>query len=213
MIYEANWLGLTDYEKAQELQFALAEKVRQTPQIQILGLEHPSVVTLGKRGEIATDLVWSSETLDSRSILVKKIDRGGQATLHSQGQLVIYPLVPLSQIGLGVKDYVDLLQETTLRLLKKKGIAAFLTDEPGVFTARGKIAFCGVRIDRGVTRHGISINVHNDLSLFACIRSCGSSDASLDSVQAHSQLPRPEVSLEVLFQEWNDIFKKEISLF
>jgi lipoyl(octanoyl) transferase len=209
MIYEANWLGLTDYEKAQEIQYALADKIRQVPQIQIIGLEHPSVVTLGKRGEIATDLLWDSDTLDSRSILVKKIDRGGQATLHSQGQLVIYPLVPLSQIGLGVKDYVALLQETTLHLLKKNDIDAFIKSDPGIFTARGKIAFCGVRVDRGVTRHGISINVHNDLSLFGCIRSCGISHASLDSVQAH----RPEVSLPELFRDWADLFKKEISLF
>lgn len=209
MIYEANWLGLTEYEKAQELQFRLADQVRLHPQIQILGLEHPSTITLGKRGEVATDLLWNSETLRSREISVQKIDRGGQATLHSQGQLVIYPLIPLPQLGLGVKKYVDLLQETTVQLLRNKNIDAFLEDKPGVFTARGKIAFCGVRIDRGVTRHGISINVKNDLSLFGCIRSCGTSEASLDSVQAYL----PEASLKDLFREWNEIFRRGLAPF
>lgn len=208
MNFESHWLGLTAYEKSEELQHAWAERVRAEASIHILGLEHEGVVTLGKRGNADEDLVWDEGELRRHRLEVQKIDRGGQATLHSRGQLVIYPILPLMQVGLSVRAYVDLLQETTIRLLAKYGIEAKRGDEPGLYTAQGKIAFCGIRVERGATRHGISLNVRNDLSLFAGIRSCGCSQARLDSMENH----RADLSLEKLFAEWTEIFRGQSSI-
>lgn len=199
---QTRWLGLTSFSVGLELQDQAARWAREHGETTILGLEHEAVITLGKRGEPTKDIACTS------SLPVVQIDRGGQATLHSPGQLVIYPILALKKMNLTVKEYVEELHTTTEQLLKNYGIESERGPESGLYTSAGKIAFFGVRIEQGVTRHGLSLNVRNDLGLFQDIRSCGVTSARLDSMAAHDK----NAPLQVLFNEWTAIFGERLSL-
>lgn len=193
------WLSLMDYESALQAQSrswnsARAAILRNEISASILGLEHPAVVTLGSRGQADQDL--------KAKIPFVRTDRGGQATLHSPGQLVIYPILALQQWKLGVREFVEILQTTTQALLQQYGIESRVAAGAGLQTAHGKIAFIGLRVERGVTRHGLSLNVRNDLGLFSQIRSCGVETASLDRMIDRATDPTQIPPLEQLFTEW-----------
>lgn len=201
-MFKAHWMGLTSFEEAYSQQILLHEKVLFGAEGFVLGLEHPTVITLGVRGKANVDL------LECAGIPVLPTDRGGQATLHSPGQLVIYPILPWKKWGLSPKDCVQELLQTTVDLFNHHGISAFLSKEgTGVYTAHGKIAFCGLRIQQGVSRHGLSLNLSNDLGLFRKIRACGSSSESLTSWSREiDEVP----ALESVFSEWVSILEKRL---
>jgi len=168
-----DWLGTCDYERGLELQSAAVEKVKQTLQAQFLSCEHPTVITLGKRGQSLTDVLTSMEVLREKNIKIIATDRGGQATLHNPGQLVIYPIIPLREWGIGVREYVECLERATAYFLAEYGMEVTRGNEPGLFVDGQKIAAFGIRIDRGVSLHGLAININNDLESFSLIRQCG----------------------------------------
>ena len=189
----AHWFGICDYDQALGQQELLATQLRQTASAGfIMGLEHASVITLGKRGNSAIDVG------EDCPIPVVETDRGGQATLHSEGQLVVYPIVSLRDLGINVREYVAGLESITVKTLGHFGISAFAGACPGIFTTKGKIGFIGVRVDRGITRHGLSLNVSNDLGEFQWIRSCGVSAASVDRVCDTD----PTLSTQQIFGRW-----------
>ena len=200
----SQWLGTTDYLNALTIQTQAAHDIQLSNRRGVVfGLEHPAVITLGKRAAASIDLQGSAEDLKRHGVELCSVDRGGQATLHSPGQLVIYPVLPLLRMGLGARAYVEGLQEASLRFLKTLGIKAVRSCEgPGLYTESGKIAFFGVRISRGVSLHGLSINVHNDLKLFRFIRSCGRSAESFDLLSRYV----PNAALEPLFHLWIESF-------
>jgi lipoate-protein ligase B len=185
----------------------LAVSVRDTGLV--FGLEHsPGVVTLGKRGRPGDDLPMGAELIEKRGLELRESPRGGQATLHSPGQLVIYPCLHLGRLGLGVRHYVDLLQDATAEYLREKAIETERgTDEPGLYTAHGKIAFFGIKVSRGIASHGIAINVANDLSLFGLIRSCGKDAESFDRVANYLPRETPESA----FTSWRRHFRTALS--
>ncbi len=192
------WLGTSSFHDSLQAQDKVYRNLLSDQQNfgTVFGLQHPAVITLGKRGDVLKDV------LDS-SIEVVEVDRGGQATLHSPGQLVIYPVLHLRRLKLGVRQYVEALEQTTIWALQQLGIEAFTGPQAGVFTARGKIAFVGVRVRQGVSTHGISINFSNDLQLFKSIRPCGLCEASLDQVQNYVE----GASLSEFFQVWARQFR------
>lgn len=200
---EFKWQGLLDYQEALSVQLKYWERVREVQKGAIvIGLEHPATITLGKRGDRSSDIATDSP------LPVIEIDRGGQATLHSPGQLVIYPIVHLSSFQLGVRSFVDLLMQVTAELLLQEGIMTHQRPgNPGLFTERGKIAFCGLRVERGITRHGIAINISNDLNLFKNIISCGVRDSNLDSVALNSE---KSIQLNKSFERWSVLFKEAL---
>lgn len=208
--FQKEYLGLLGYSQGLEEQIKYSYLAQKNNSAYILGLQHKTVITLGKRGDVLTDLYQSREELATQCIEVFHTDRGGQATLHSPGQLVIYPIVPIEAWGISVKDFVCVLQKTTVKTLKDLGVDAFLGQgEPGVYTREGKIAFCGIRVEQGVTRHGISINIENDLSLFNKIRSCGVDSQPLVSLK---MLMAKQTSsfLPLVFEKWVENFSLEI---
>ena len=187
------WQGLCGYQDGLQWQRELHAEVRAGGEDVLLGLEHRAVITLGRRAQ------RGDEVLPSSSAEVVATDRGGQATLHSPGQLVIYPIVDLRRAGLSVKGFVGRLLEVTAELLREHGIEAWADlDRAGVYTSQGKIGFCGLRVENGVTRHGLSLNVSNDLALFEQIRACGVSQAALASWAQF----KPAPSLEAIFEQW-----------
>jgi len=166
-------LGLVRYERAWRIQKALVDRVyqRKIPGV-LMMLEHPHVYTLGRRGKMS-DLLLDEDGLKRLGVDVLRVDRGGEVTYHGPGQLVAYPILDLKSWGGPVK-YVRSLEEALVRTLADFGIAGHtLEGLPGVWVGERKVAFIGVRISRGVTCHGISLNVNTDLSFYDHIVPCG----------------------------------------
>lgn len=130
-------------------------------------LQHPPVYTLGQAGDI-------SHVLDAGAIDVVNTDRGGQVTYHGPGQLIVYLLVDLKRGSLGVRTLVDTMENAVIELLNGHGVeACSRRDAPGVYVSGKKIAALGLRVRRGCTFHGLSLNVDMDLTPFAGINPCG----------------------------------------
>ncbi len=130
-------------------------------------VEHPPVFTLGLNGK-------PEHLLAPGDIPVIEVDRGGQVTYHGPGQLVLYPLLDLRRLGLGVRELVSRLELAVIDLLAGYGIAAEArADAPGVYVDGAKIAALGLRVKRGGSYHGLSLNVAMDLEPFARINPCG----------------------------------------
>ena len=130
-------------------------------------LEHPPVFTLGTAAD-------NQHVLDAKDIPVIQSDRGGEVTYHGPGQLVIYFMIDVKRSKLGPKSLVNTLQEFTKSLLANYSIESnFIEGAPGVYVDGKKIASIGLRISKGKTYHGISINVDMNLTPFSFINPCG----------------------------------------
>jgi lipoate-protein ligase B len=144
--------------------------------------EHPPVITLGRRG-LETDITAPAEDLERRGVLVRRIERGGLATYHGPGQLVVYPVVGLKAVGRGVTECVRGLEEAVIRTLADYGVEGLRREgHPGVFTSRGKISSVGLAVRRGVAFHGLSFNYSPDMADFGLINPCGLSAAEMTSL-------------------------------
>lgn len=195
------WLGLIDYNSALELQEEAYLEVKSTGIPVILGCEHPEVVTLGKRS------IRDSEILTNCRFPIVQTDRGGQATLHNPDQLVIYPIVDIRRLGLGARSYVNLLLTVGQEILNSQGVTSKINDvDMGIYTSQGKIGSVGIRIDRGITRHGIAINVSNNIDDFAFIRTCGFQNRAMDKVENWGKV----LSTKLLFNYFCDSFMGQI---
>ena len=163
-----------------------------------LGFECPTVITLGLRGT-DEDLLLTRQDYKKRKIPIINIQRGGQATLHSLGQLIIYPIADIKKNKIRVRDFIESIEKITQQTLKNLGIATHKEEgQAGLFTKVGKIAFFGIHVTQGISQHGLSINVSNDVDLFSCIRSCGTEYRIHDTISKyHSQ-----ISLKEVFDLW-----------
>lgn len=199
------WKGLLSYKEGLCLQQKKQDQVLQCPaHVYLIGLEHPSVITMGLRAEISNEILQPLGT----NVEILRTERGGLATAHNPGQLVIYPILSLKTLGIGAKDYVQILLSTTVDVLKDLGISSHIPDnDQGVYTDHGKICFCGVRIKNKITSHGISINNHNDLTIFNSIRPCGFRNLKLDQVHRYHS-----ISSQALFKLWCQSFSDKLSL-
>jgi lipoyl(octanoyl) transferase len=175
----ASWLGRIDYREAHALQKRLVDD-RSNARIgdQLLLLEHPAVLTLGKNSDPAHILATANE-LEARGIEVQRIERGGEVTYHGPGQLVAYPIVRLHERGLLLRPFVRALESALVETCRALGVEASRRDgHPGCWSdadrpeAR-KIGALGLRVERGVSYHGIALNVSVDLDDFALIDACG----------------------------------------
>jgi lipoyl(octanoyl) transferase len=136
-------------------------------QNEIWMLEHPPIFTLGTAAD-------KQHILNAKDIPVVQSDRGGEVTYHGPGQLVIYFMIDLKKTKLGPRSLVKTLQEFTQSLLLEYSIeSTFIDGAPGVYVDDKKIASIGLRISKGKTYHGISINVDMDLTPFSYINPCG----------------------------------------
>jgi lipoyl(octanoyl) transferase len=174
--------GLTPYGEAWELQRALAGAVSQgaIPDT-VLFLEHPPVVTLGRRTD-AGELHLPEDA----EVEVVETDRGGKSTYHGPGQLVCYPILDLNRHGRDVKKYCRDLEEAIIRTLDALGVAGGRVEGlTGVWleSPPRKIASIGVHISRWVTTHGYALNVSLDPAPFTSwITACGLEDAAFTTV-------------------------------
>lgn len=178
-------LGRMDYAGALALQELLVEerKLGQIPN-QLLFVEHPHVLTLGRNGHME-NLLAPEETLERAGIALHKINRGGDITYHGPGQIVGYPIFDLREWKRDVMAYVRAVEEAIIRTAAGFGVAAGRMEKhTGVWVEGRKLAAIGVHIARWVTSHGFALNHTTDLSYFRYIVPCG--------------LAMPVVSLEEL---------------
>jgi lipoyl(octanoyl) transferase len=158
-------LGLRDYDDTWQ---SMKSHIREEDfKNEIWFIEHPPVFTLGTAAD-------QKHILNPKDIPVVQSDRGGEVTYHGPGQLVIYFMIDVKKSKLGPKTLVKSLQEFTKSLLKECSIESqFIDGAPGVYVNEKKIASIGLRISKGKTYHGISINVDMDLTPFSYINPCG----------------------------------------
>ncbi len=177
-------LGTVEYATAFALQrFLVAERdADRLPDVLLL-LEHPPVITLGRRGSRA-DIYADGTTLAAEGMTVVETNRGGLVTYHGPGQIVGYPIARLRAIAGDAPTYVWRLEETIIRTLAELGVAARRdAGNRGVFAVGGKIAAIGVAVTHGVTMHGFAMNVAPELRHFELINPCGIGELGVTSVE------------------------------
>lgn len=154
----------------------------------LLFCEHPHVYTIGKSGK-RENLLISKDQSRKYNIEFFETDRGGDITYHGPGQIVMYPIIDLDKYGLGVKDYIYLLEFMIIDILKEYGIEGEVsTGNIGVWIGTGtnnerKICSIGIKVSRKITMHGIALNVNTDLSYFNYINPCGFTEKGVTSLK------------------------------
>ncbi len=162
-----NSAGLTEYEPTWRAMQSFTRLRDQNTSDELWCLQHPPVYTLGLAGK-------QEHLLQASDIPVIKVDRGGQITYHGPGQIVVYLLIDLHRRRLTVKGLVRLIEGAVLDLLAAHRVAAeLLPGAPGVYVEGAKIAALGLRVQRGCSFHGLSLNVDLDLAPFQSINPCG----------------------------------------
>ena len=181
-------LGLRDYETVwREMQQFTDTRTADTPD-EVWLVEHPPVFTLGLNGK-------SEHVLDPGDIPIINCDRGGQVTYHGPGQLIAYLLLDLRRHKLGVKALVYKIEQAVIELLEENGIHGQRREgAPGIYVDGAKIAALGLRIRKGCSYHGLSLNVDMDLEPFSRINPCGFEGLATDQLRHHL----PKIDLQTV---------------
>jgi lipoyl(octanoyl) transferase len=162
-----HYSGLRDYQEAWEAMRRYTDERDDTSPDQLWLLEHPSLYTLGRNGR-------PEHILRHTGTPIIQSDRGGQVTWHGPGQLMAYVLLDINRLELGIRTLVHRLEAAVIGLLAQYGLTASArVDAPGVYIDGSKIASIGLRVRRGCSYHGISLNINPTLEPFAHINPCG----------------------------------------
>ena len=183
-----NWwiidLGRMGYDEAWKLQTDIvgARNRGDLSADTILVLEHPAVFTLGRRGG-AENLFVSEAFLEESGIAVTQVERGGNITYHGPGQLVVYPIIDLEAAKISVVDFVNALEEVMLQTVEVWGIKAGRNStNHGIWVGDQKLGSIGIALRRGVSFHGLALNVNLDLTPFSWIQPCGLQGVQMTSL-------------------------------
>ncbi len=202
-------LGLRDYNECWDYQEKLMEKViseklskkSPTNKNYFLLVEHPHVYTLGKSGDMHNLLV-QDEFLKKINATFYKIDRGGDITYHGPGQLVGYPIIDLEYYKIGIKEYIQKMEDAIIATVSHYGIESGLKEgatgvwlDAGIPAKARKICAIGVRASRYVTMHGFALNINTDIRYFNYINPCGFTTYGVTSLE--QELGHPVDMLEV----------------
>jgi lipoate-protein ligase B len=200
-------LGTVDYQKAWKLQTdtvaARNNKVIDTDMI--LMLEHPPVFTLGRRGG-TENLLVSEAFLDQSGIAVTQVERGGNITYHGPGQLVVYPIVDLEAAGISVVEFVEALEQVMLRTVEAWGIKAERNSvNRGIWVGDKKMGSIGIALRKGISFHGLALNVNLDLTPFSWIQPCGLQGVRMTSMEQ-------EISGKVSMRKMRKVIKEQMQV-
>ena len=203
-----NWwlvdLYKMDYDEAWKLQTDIvAARNRGTLKTNtILVLEHPAVFTLGRRGG-AENLLVSEAFLKESGIAVTPVERGGNITYHGPGQMVIYPIIDLEAAKISVVDFVHALEEVMLQTVEAWGIEAGRNStNHGIWVGNQKLGSIGIALRKGISFHGLALNVNLDLTPFTWIQPCGLQGVRMTSMAK-------ELSVEVSMSEVRKVIKNQ----
>ena len=191
--------GLLEYQAAFERQQQLVKEHHQGDgKDTLVFVEHPAIVTLGRRAG-DDDLRGSQADFGTAQVDLQRINRGGLATAHEPGQLVIYPIIRLQRQDL--RWYADTLLKTVIAVLAEYELQGSLKDgEPGVWVNGRKICSFGIAVKKWVSSHGLGFNINNDLKTFDLIVPCGRPAETVTSVarELGRSLPMAEVKEKFL---------------
>ena len=195
------YLGKINLQQALLMQSKILEDIAQKRSSGlVMGFELEPVVTLGVRGQEGD--VFEEKQLLDQGYRIERVDRGGQATLHNPGQLVVFPVLPIAPLG--VRDWICRLIKVTQRTGRAFGqYWRWEEDSPGLYDGQGKVVSIGIRVRCGVSTHGLAINVHNDLEAFSWIRACGREGANLSRLQTKKPLAE-------IFNTWCASYEAEV---
>ena len=208
------YIGLTNYANALNIQEQTHQDVLNGASDSIMVCEHPHVFTFGKSAN-KNNLLVDENLLKKINATIHQIDRGGDITYHGPGQLVCYPIINLRKWGIGVKKYVEILEESIISTLKHFNIDAYqikhltgiwVGDKPQI---PRKIGAIGIRIKQGVSMHGFALNINTNLDYFNYINPCGITDKQVTSIrQEDTQCTLNEFSdkfIEIFLKSWESI--------
>lgn len=200
---ERRFLGLVDYDEAFSAMKAFTQNRTEDTPDELWLLEHPAVFTQGVAGKAA-------HLLAPGDIPVVKIDRGGQVTYHGPGQWVVYVLLDIRRGSLTVRGLVTAIERAVIALLARYDIQASADPKaPGVYVEGRKIAALGLKVSRGCSYHGVSLNVDMDLEPFRRINPCG--HAGLEVTSMASLMGADAVDKEAIGQALLDSLEFEFS--
>lgn len=182
----------------------------------ILMVEHPAVYTLGKSGK-ESNMLLTEERIAAIGAEYYHIDRGGDITFHGEGQIVCYPILDLERVGIGLKQYIEALEEAVIETVEQWGVTAGrIAGASGVWIEKDsltprKICAIGVKSSRYVTMHGLALNVSTDLQFFSYINPCGFTERGVTSLEneTHQKIDLEEVK-EVLLNNLIKIINVKI---
>ena len=195
-------LGTVDYEPTLQAMKELTDGREEDTPDELWLLQHPRVFTQGQAGK-------AEHVLAPGDIPVIQVDRGGQVTYHGPGQWVIYLMVDLRRRKLGVRDLVDVIEQSLVELLADYGIdAAPDPGAPGVYVRGGKIASLGLRVRRGCSYHGLSLNVDMDLEPFQRINPCGYEGLQVTSMA--ELMPGRELDMDAIGRQLLNIAARNL---
>ncbi len=178
-------LGRMRYQEALKIQEKLLDmRLNNYCEDTLLLVEHPHVITLGKRGKVENILLPVDE-LKRTGTEICEVNRGGDVTYHGPGQIVGYPIMDLKNHGRDVRRFIHNIEEIFIMLLDKEyGITAGrISEHTGVWVGQEKITAIGFAIKHWVTMHGFAFNVNTDLDCFKWIVPCGITDKGVTSIQ------------------------------
>lgn len=173
--------------------------------------EHSPVYTLGFHGN-AANLLADEKRLAKMGAECIRIERGGDITYHGPGQMIAYPLIDLESHGIGIKGYMDMLEDCIMELLSDFDIYGEKIDNAiGIWIGKNtpeerKICAMGVKCTRFVTMHGLALNVNTDLSAFSAINPCGFVDKGVTSIARECGSP---ASMEEVKHRFVEIFSRK----
>jgi len=195
-------LGTIPYREALALQHDMrAHREKGDIDDTVLLCEHPPVFTLGKQ-ECGSDLLSSRESIEDAGIDIVPVERGGRITYHGPGQLVVYYIVHVQNVSTGVKSFVGQIEEICIETLKRYGLNPSRKEKyPGIWIEDRKIAAIGLHISRGISMHGMALNVDPNMEHYHHIVPCGIQEYGVTSIV--KELRRDSISM-------NDVKKKVV---
>lgn len=214
-------LGLKEYKACWDYQEDRLKEVvdekrssgKPTSQNSFILVEHPHVYTLGKSGD-EKNMLANADFLEKIEATYYKINRGGDITYHGPGQLVGYPIIDLEYYGIGVREYIEKMEDAIIATIAEYGIEGGRREgATGVWLQADhkvrarKICAIGVRVSRYVTMHGFALNVNTDMRYFNYINPCGFNSAGVTSMQQElgKEIPMEEVK-QIIREKFNKIY-------
>jgi lipoyl(octanoyl) transferase len=214
-------LGLKDYKECWDYQEELMAEVvtdkrtsgKPSEKNHFLLVEHPHVYTLGKSGD-EKNLLAHGELLKKIDAVFYKINRGGDITYHGPGQLVGYPIIDLENYKIGVREYIEKMEDAIIETIAEYGlIGGRKKDATGIWldfehkVRARKICAIGVRVSRFVTMHGFALNVNTEMRYFNYINPCGFQSLGVTSIQQElgKEISMDEVKT-LLMEKFNKLY-------
>lgn len=200
------------YDEALSFMAEAQERVLKNPSQVIVGIgsHEESVITLGRNRSIS--IIHAHELHKRSEVIVREIDRGGGATAHEPGQVVLYPLLNIKLFRLAPKDLTTILENTLLSFLRRFGVEGTRSEGPGIFIEGQKIGFIGLRIKDDVSSHGMAVNIFNEGDLFRSIDPCGVAGLPITSLYKHRSLPPLDEIFWMMVEDFKVNFLEVTSL-